>query len=401
MRKIRILLLVALVGAIAGIAVPNAKALGFEDEPCPPQPQLKVCHPDAEVGKSYSLPIKGKGGCTPDSVRYDVVGGAPPPGLTVSSSDASVSGVPTQAGTFQFWLQVTDIPQWQGGASWCQDDKQSQWQFQITVVQGIQIQQRQATLSTAQLTVPYNLQFTATGGTPTWSVSSGALPAGLTLDSSSGLLSGTPTAAGDFTFKITATSGSRSDTQTYNLSVVEPLKVVRPAASSAEIGLPFSIVVKATGGRAPYTWSATGLPSGFTLDAATGVISGIPSVLSSAPVKVTVTDALGLTNTLDVSLPVAAKLAIKKGALPTAKVGSLYSARLVTIGGFGPFKWTIGPRLSGVSRFAGLPPAIKLNPNTGRLSGVARRAGTYRFRIQAIDKLGARSSLVFVLKVRG
>src|ERR687887_1822434 len=138
MRKIRILLLLVAVSAVAAVAAPTASALGFEDEPCPPKPQLKVCHPDAEVGKSYSLAIVGKGGCTPDSVVYEVIGGALPPGLSVSTSNASVSGIPTTPGIYQFWLQVSDIPQWKGGAFWCQDDKQSQWQVQITGVSGRQ-----------------------------------------------------------------------------------------------------------------------------------------------------------------------------------------------------------------------------------------------------------------------
>ena len=146
MRFLRILLLVVLLSAIAGVVASRAGALGYEDEPCPltdpTDHQLKVCHPDAEVGKPYSLQIKGKGGCTPDFVRYDVVAGTLPPGLKVEPSTALVSGTPTQAGVFTFWLQVSDLRQ-----SWCVDDKQSQWQFKITVLQGLQILQRQSTLT--------------------------------------------------------------------------------------------------------------------------------------------------------------------------------------------------------------------------------------------------------------
>src|SRR5438093_13482960 len=75
MRAIRILLLLVLASTIAGVVVSDASALGFEDNPCPPidpdNPQLKVC-PDAGVGKPYSLQVLGNGGCTPDSVTYDV-----------------------------------------------------------------------------------------------------------------------------------------------------------------------------------------------------------------------------------------------------------------------------------------------------------------------------------------
>ena len=268
MRAIRIVLLLVLAGAVAGVVVSDASALGFEDNPCPlidpGSPQLKVC-PDAEVGKPYTLQVLGKDGCTPGSVIYDVTAGSAPPGVSVSSSGL-IFGAPTQVGRYKFFISVHDIPEWEGGASWCTDDTVSSSEFAINVVQGVQIVQRQSALTPAQLSVPYSLQFTATGVTPTsWSASSGTLPAGLTLDSSRGVLSGTPTTTGEYPFKITATSGKSSDTQAYQLAVVEALKLANPKAPGAEVGFPFRLSLQATGGRAPYKWSATGLPAGLTL----------------------------------------------------------------------------------------------------------------------------------------
>jgi hypothetical protein len=393
MRFSRFLLLLVLASAFAGFAVSDARALGFEDEPCPltdpVDHQLKVCHPDAEVGKPYSLPIKGKGGCTPDFVRYDVVNGTLPPGLSVDAGTALVSGTPTKSGVYKFWLQVSDLPQ-----SWCADNKQSQWQFQIRVVQGLQIAQRQSTLAPAQVNTAYSLQLTATGGgggALTWSVASGALPAGVSLNASTGLLSGMPTQTGDAHFQIKVTDGTRTDVQTYTLPVVEPLAVAKPAAAAAEVGQPFTLQLTATGGRAPYTWSAQGLPSGFALDPAKGVISGTPETASNAVVKVTVTDALGLTQTVDVNLPVAEQLIVTKKALRTAHVGRTYAARLTAIGGVAPRSWRI---VSGR-----LPAGLRLNTATGQLAGTPRKVGTYRFRAQATDGLQVASSASFVLKV--
>jgi hypothetical protein len=393
MRVLRILLLVVLLSAIAGVVASDAGALGFEDEPCPLNDpvdhQLKVCHPAAEVGKPYSLQIEGKGGCTPDFVRYDVVGGTLPPGLKVEPSTALVSGIPTEAGVFKFWLQVSDLPQ-----SWCADSKQSQWQFQMTVLQGLQIQQRQSTLTPGQVGQTYNLQFTATGGSPTWAVSSGSLPAGLTL-SSSGTLSGTPTATGDYSFKISASDGSQSDTQTYAMTVVDPLKATVPAATAGEVNRPFSLGLAAVGGKQGYKWSlATGstLPDGLSLDATTGAITGTPTAPGTTAAKVTVTDALGLTSTVNVNISVAQQLTITNRPLRTAKVGRSYRARLLAVGGVAPKSWTIVR--------GSLPRGIRLNAATGVLTGTPTKAGTKRFMIQVTDNLGAFARLRYVLKVK-
>jgi hypothetical protein len=397
MRFSRILLFVVLASAFAGFAATDAKALGFEDNPCPltdpVDRQLKVCT-DAEVNKPYTTQAKGKGGCTPDSVKYKISGGELPPGLTISSSDGTISGTPSKTGVYKFYVQVRDIPASAGGAFWCSDEKISDWQFQIKVLQGLQIQQRQSTLTPAVVDATYNLQLTATGGgggALTWSVSSGALPAGVTLNSSTGLLSGKPTQAGDAHFQVKVTDGTRSDVQTYTLPVVQPLAIAKPSAPNAEVGRPFTLQLTATGGRAPYTWTAEGLPAGFTLDASKGILSGTPDGPTTAAVKVTVTDSLGLKQTLEVSVPIAAKLAVVKKVLHTAHVGRRYSARLFATGGVAPRNWEV---IRGR-----LPAHLELDPSTGRITGTPAKAGTYRFRVQVTDGLQVVSSASFVLKV--
>jgi hypothetical protein len=394
MRVLRILLFVVLLSAIAGVVAEKAGALGYEDEPCPlndpSDHQLKVCHPDAEVGKSYSLQIKGKGGCTPDFVRYDVVAGTLPPGLKVEPSTALLSGTPTAPGVYKFWLQISDLPQ-----SWCSDNKQSQWQFQLTVHQGLQITQRQSALTPAQVGQAYNLQFTASGAATSWTVSSGSLPAGLTLNSSNGLLSGSPTATGDFSFKVAASNGTDTDTQTYTMSVVEPLKITAPAAAPAEVNRPFNVTLTASGGKQGYTWALpTGstLPDGLTLDAGKGTITGTPTTAGTSTVKVTVTDTLGLTSTIDLNVSIAQQLTLTKRPLRAAKVGAVYHARLLAQGGVVPKQWRI---LHGR-----LPAGIRLNAATGALSGTPRKAGTARITVRVRDQLGAVSTVTFVLKVK-
>jgi hypothetical protein len=109
-------------------------------------------------------------------------------------------------------------------------------------------------------------------------------------------------------------------------------------------------------------------------------------------VKVTVTDAIGLIQTLDYRLVIAQTLAVVKRSLPTAKVGRAYHARLFALGGVSPKGWTI---VSGK-----LPAGLHLKASTGFISGTARHAGTSHITIQVKDKLGAVSRATFTLRVR-
>jgi len=396
MRKIRIVLLfvasVVVAAALGGVFASKASAIAWKDEPCPPDPVggvLKLCKPDAEVGKPYSLQIDAREGCTPDGVTYSTPNSTLPPGLSWQQSGFGVliSGTPTTAGTYTFWLSVKDVP---GKVVWCSDDHSADRQFVLTVVQGLQIVQRQSALPAAQTNTAYSLQLSANGGSSlTWSVNSGSLPAGLTLNPSSGLISGTPTQAGDSTFQVKVTDGSRSDVQTYTLSVVDKLQIAG-AAPVAEVGVLYSFKPDASGGRPPYKWSASGLPAGLTLDGATGAIAGTATIAGPAAVKLTVTDSVGVTTTMNVNLAVAAKLAVVKKALLAAKAGKAYSARLTVSGGVRPLTW----------KATGAPTGLRLNARTGALSGTPRKAGTYRVNVRVTDKLGVQATSVLVLKVR-
>src|SRR4029078_11204446 len=126
-------------------------------------------------------------------------------------------------------------------------------QFVFETVAGLDIDTQSVAPGT--LNQAYSQQFTATSvtnlnprqgspATPTWAVQSGSLPTGVTF-SSSGLLSGTPTQTGSFTFVVRATGGNSTDTETETLSVREPLVATSPflrgaVAPKAEVGVPFT-----------------------------------------------------------------------------------------------------------------------------------------------------------------
>jgi hypothetical protein len=383
MRFTKILVLVAL-GAL--VVAPAALAIRFTDD--------SFNTPTGETGKAYSFQFHGAGGCGPAlPYQYRVLAGALPPGLSLASSGL-ISGTPTQGGGWSFWIELSDENP--PSASWCVPAT-AQREFSISVVQGLNIKQNALSPKATFLNEPYSFQLSADGGgSQVWSVKSGNLPAGMGL-SSSGLISGTPTATGDFTFVVQVTDTNRTDTETYTLAVVERLKITAPASPAGEVGVPLVLGLKSTGGRPAVTWSLAegALPTGLALNPATGEITGKPALAGEYPLKVQVTDTLGLTATVDVPLKVAARLAVVKKPLPAAKVGSPYRAKLGATGGVAPLKWNI---LGGKPGF--LPAGIKFNAKTGAFSGTPTKAGVYRLRMQVVDKLGIKSAIGILLKVK-
>jgi hypothetical protein len=136
------------------------------------------------------------------------------------------------------------------------------------------------------LNVSYNAALMADGGVSpyAWSITKGTLPAGLTLDSGSGAISGVPTASGDFTFTARVSDNStpvKSDTQRYTITIGGGAGPVITTMSMPDgvLEAAYNVSVRALGGATPYTWGiARGhLPDGLTIDAISGVIWGTPT----------------------------------------------------------------------------------------------------------------------------
>ena len=244
--------------------------------------------------------------------------------------------------------------------------------------------------------IPYSLQLTGVGGTPPykWSVLPaivtlpvpGQVAAGLLLNSTTGLVSGTPTGAGTFGFTITLTdsaNGSASKPYTLTITPGGPLSITTTTLSGAIVGAPYSQTLQAAAGVPPYKWSiaAGSLPGGLTLDSVAGMISGAPSAAGSFSFTVQATDSAStpaiVKQPLTLSVVAPPPLTLTTASLPAAIQGAPYSQQLSASGGVPPYHWSVS---SGA-----LPAGLSLNATTGLLSGTAPNSGTSSFSVQVTD----------------
>jgi Putative Ig domain len=380
MRLARLLVVTAALGLLLA---PAASAIRFTDQ--------SFLVPEAVVGQDYSHTFTGEGGCGPLlPYRFRVLGGALPPGLWLSD-EGQLLGIPTQAGSWSFWLELSDEDP--PSQPWCAPRK-SERLFTIDVVAALTIAPE--TAPPATLGTPYALALSAEGGngTRTWSLASGELPPGLELSSSSGAITGTPTAAGTYVFRVRVSDGSRLATKRFSVRVREQLAAHAPTVPPAEVGLPLPDLKLATsGGSGAKTWRLESpLPSGLTLDPPSGAITGTPKVAGSFPIKLVVTDSDGSSARVDLTIVVSPRLTIAPTSLRPGRANRPYSARITTLGGVRPMTFEV---LTGR-----LPAGVHLDPDTGTLSGTPRTAGSYRAVIEARDMLRAAARRAFVLTVQ-
>ncbi len=269
-----------------------------------------------------------------------------------------------------------------------------------------------ATLPNGVVGTPYSQTVSAVGGTGpyTFTVSSGALPNGLTLNATTGVISGTPTAAGTFNFTITATdSNGCPGSRPYSITMAGapgcPVITVNPATlPPGIIGTPYSQTVSATGGTPPYTFtvSSGALPPGLTLNATTGVISGTPTTAGQFNFTITATDANSCPGSRPYSIvipvvPGCPFITVNPATLPPAALGIFYSQTITASGGTPPYTFTVS---SGA-----LPPGLTLSPTgddaTAVISGTPTMVGLFTFTITATDANGCPGSRTYSLQFPG
>lgn len=338
--------------------------------------------PPGIIGTPYSQTVSATGGAAP--YTFAISAGALPNGLMLNGSNGIISGTPTTAGQFNFTVTATD-------ANGCQGSRPYSIVIPVIPVCPF-ILVNPPTLPDGVIGTPYNQTITASGGNEpyTFAVTAGALPPGLILNPTSGIISGTPTTAGQFDFTITATDadgcpGLRAYSIVIPIIPVCPFITVNPPTLPAGvIGTPYSQTITATGGVAPYTFAVTGgaLPNGLTLDPTSGIISGTPTTAGQFNFIITATDANDCPGSRAYLLvipvvPVCPFITVNPVTLPTPIFGQFYSQTITATGGVPPYVFTVST--------GALPNGLTLNANTGVISGVPAAVGPYSFVIIATD----------------
>lgn len=361
-----------------------AASCGGEDPPdVPPVPALEIVTttlPAGRLGEAYDQKINVRGGETP--YTFAISAGELPNGFELKSATGQITGIAGAAGPSSFTVQVTDA----GG--------RTKTQALSIYVEPDPLEIVSTTLLDGLQGDPYEATLTGRGGvTPlSWMLVSGALPAGLML-SSAGVLSGTPSEFGMFTFDLRLSDAeTRTATRTFMLGIVSRMPMIQTATlARAQENAPFEATFEASGGTPPYTWSlgSGALPRGLGIDAE-GHLAGTPTEDGLFRFSVVVDDARGERDERPYSLSVLGPLVITTSALPLVLMNRPVDFQVVATGGLPPYNWF----LSGT-----LPTGLTFTSD-GRLTGTTAVPGEFPITVRVQDSLGGSPrSKMFTLRV--
>ena len=217
------------------------------------------------------------------------------------------------------------------------------------------------------------------------------LPSGLSMNATSGVISGVPVTVGNSTVVLSASNGAGNATKTISLTI-KPLPPVISSADSASASLRVPFLYQISASNTPTHYAATGLPAGLTLNATSGLISGVPVAARNSTVNIYAYNAGGSAKksiTLKVALT---PLAISDCTLPSGDRALPYAGHTFTAsGGAGGNSWSV------IDGF--LPLGMTLNATTGKLDGTPKIAGSYTFVLRVEDSSRSRDEVEVVLDI--
>jgi len=329
-------------------------------------PEITTVSPlgPGEVGLNYAAGLTVEGGLAP--FTWEVENGSLPEGLVLDSETGQIAGFPTSAHpATEIGFKVTDSL---GGTS--------------TKSLGLMIADKLQIISTdldpAEAGLNYGFNLECSGGIAPyiWQIQDGALPAGLALDSHTGLISGIPTGVvAETQIQIVVTDSLlASASKSFSIRVEDTPQIQDPAIlPDAILGVNYSFAFSGVNGIPPYSWKIESgtLPDGLSFSESEGIVSGVPSVAGGPYYfSVSLTDSPGGKTSTEFAITVRQALVISTATTLDAGVaGQGYSTDLSVDGGLEPYTWTVS---SGI-----LPPGLSLDSSGGAIVGTPQTAGNY------------------------
>jgi hypothetical protein len=332
------------------------------------------------LNDNYDSRIELTGGTPPYAVK--VVEGALPSGVELRETTAQLIGVATTPGHARFTVEASDT----GGRT-------ARQMYDVFVIpEALQIVT--ASLPMGREGTAYDHLLVGSGGVPplTWSIGSGALPAGLSITEDR--ISGTPSASGPFSLVLVlkdAEGTARQQPVTLTIAGLDPM-ISTTTLPKARENAPYDADLLADGGTPPYSWNVTAgaLPNGMDL-AIDGHLGGTPDAAGSVTFTVRVTDAASRTDDIELTLEVIAPLQLVTTALSPAIIDRPYSFTFAASGGEPPYAWSLAP--SDV-----LPAGLTFSTD-GVLSGTTNAMGETDLTVRVRDAEGFQRSGLFTLRV--
>ncbi len=283
-----------------------------------------------------------------------------PTGLTFNPATQVISGTPTQTGVFNVAVSAAN-----GTGT-----------TNATLVLTVNLVAPVITSSlTANATSGAPFTYTITANNLPASFNATGLPTGLSVNTTTGVISGTPVVAvgGPVNVTITATNATATDTKTLVLTVsLNAPTITSTNTASGNATQAFTFNVTAT--DFPTSYAATGLPAGLSINTTTGVISGTPTTPGVSNVSVTATNGSGtsapqtLTITINLLAPVVTSIGTASGT-----VSQSFSYQITA------------SNLPASFNATGLPAGLSVNTATGLISGTPSANGTFNVTISATN----------------
>jgi hypothetical protein len=218
-----------------------------------------------------------------------------------------------------------------------------------------------------------------------WSVGNrgDTMPPGLRVDARSGDIAGTPKRAGTYAvFLIVTDSRALQTVRLVTFTILPRLAATPIVPVEGEVGQPYHGILSASGGAASYHWAlrSGALPAGVSLNPDDGTLSGTPRRAGTSRATLTVTDGMGVTASVHLTITIARRLVITTSALPAGEAGVSYPPQQLDAAGGAPrYHWTVGR--------GALPPGLDLSPG-GKISGTPTEAGTSTVTVKVKDRYG-------------